>query len=62
VERIGGGGKVEKVVLSDGTEIKADVVILGIGAVANVDLAQKAGLRIGLTGSIARHRRASAGR
>jgi NADH oxidase (H2O2-forming) len=52
VERIGGGGKVEKVVLSDGTEIKADVVILGIGAVANVDLAQKAGLRIGLTGSI----------
>jgi NADH oxidase (H2O2-forming) len=52
VERIGGDGKVEKVVMSDGTEIKADVVILGIGAVANVDLAQKAGLRIGLTGSI----------
>jgi NADH oxidase (H2O2-forming) len=53
VDKIGGDGKVEKVVLSDGTEIKADVVILGIGAVANVDLAQKAGLRIGLTGSIA---------
>jgi NADPH-dependent 2,4-dienoyl-CoA reductase/sulfur reductase-like enzyme len=53
VAKIGGDGKVEKVVLSDGTEIKADVVILGIGAVANVDLAQKAGLRIGLTGSIA---------
>jgi NADH oxidase (H2O2-forming) len=52
VERIGGDGKVEKVVMSDGAEIKADVVILGIGAVANVDLAQKAGLRIGLTGSI----------
>jgi len=53
VERIAGDGRVEKVLLSDGTEIKADVVILGIGAVANVDLAKKAGLRIGLTGSIA---------
>jgi NADH oxidase (H2O2-forming) len=53
VERIAGDGKVEKVILSDGTEIKADVVILGIGAVANVDLAKQAGLRIGLTGSIA---------
>ena len=53
VEGIGGDGRVEKVLLSDGTEIKADVVILGIGAVANVDLAKKAGLRIGLTGGIA---------
>jgi NADH oxidase (H2O2-forming) len=53
VEKIAGGGKVEKVVLSDGDEIKADVVILGIGAVANVDLAKQAKLRIGLTGSIA---------
>jgi NADH oxidase (H2O2-forming) len=53
VDRIAGDGKVEKVVLSNGDDIEADVVILGIGAVANVDLAQKAGLRIGLTGSIA---------
>jgi NADH oxidase (H2O2-forming) len=53
VKEIAGDGKVEKVVLSDGDEIKADVVILGIGAVANVDLAKKAGLRIGLTGNIA---------
>jgi NADH oxidase (H2O2-forming) len=53
VEEIGGNGRVEKVLLSGGTEIKADVVILGIGAVANVDLAKKAGLRIGLTGGIA---------
>jgi NADH oxidase (H2O2-forming) len=53
VEKIAGDGRVEKVILSDGTEIKADVVILGIGAVANVDLAKQAGLRIGLTGSIA---------
>ncbi len=53
VAQIAGDGKVEKVVLSSGDEIEADVVIVGIGAVANVDLAQKAGLRIGLTGSIA---------
>jgi NADH oxidase (H2O2-forming) len=53
VEEIGGNERVGKVLLSDGTEIKTDVVILGIGAVANVDLAKKAGLRIGLTGGIA---------
>ena len=53
VEKIAGNGRVEKVVLSNGDEIKASVVILGIGAVANVDMAQKAGLRIGSTGSIA---------
>ena len=53
VDKIDGDGKVERVILSDGSEIRADVVILGIGAVANVDLAQRAGLRIGLTGSIA---------
>ena len=52
VERIGGNGHVEKVVLSDGTEIEADTVIVGVGAVANVDLAKEAGLRIGLTGGI----------
>ncbi len=53
VEQISGNGKVEKVILSDGTEVKADAVILGIGAVANVDLARKLGLRIGLTGGVA---------
>jgi NADH oxidase (H2O2-forming) len=53
VEKIGGNGKVETVTLSDGSEIKADTVILGIGAVADVDLARKAGLRIGLSGGIA---------
>jgi NADH oxidase (H2O2-forming) len=52
VEQIGGNGLVEKVILSGGTEIKADTVIVGVGAVANVDLAKKAGLRIGLTGGI----------
>jgi len=53
VERISGDGKAGKVVLSDGTDVKADVVILGVGAVSNVDLAKKAELRIGLSGSIA---------
>jgi NADPH-dependent 2,4-dienoyl-CoA reductase/sulfur reductase-like enzyme len=52
VEQIAGNGHVEEVVLSDGTRIKADSVIVGVGAVANVDLAKKAGLRIGLTGGI----------
>jgi len=53
VERISGNGKVERVILSDGTEIQADTVIVGVGAVANVDLAKRAGLRIGLTGGVA---------
>ena len=53
VNSINGNGRVERVVLSDGSEIGADVVILGIGAVADVKLAKKAGLRIGLTGGIA---------
>ncbi len=52
VQRISGNGKVEKVVLSSGDEIEANVVIMGIGAVASVDLAKKAGLRIGLTGGV----------
>ncbi|MBN1317239.1 MAG: FAD-dependent oxidoreductase [Anaerolineales bacterium] len=53
VARIAGDGKVEKVILSDGSEIKAEAVILGIGAVANVDIAREMGLGIGLTGGIA---------
>jgi NADPH-dependent 2,4-dienoyl-CoA reductase/sulfur reductase-like enzyme len=52
VERVTGNGSVEKVILSDGVEIKADTVIVGIGAVANVELARQAGLEIGPTGSI----------
>ena len=52
VERIAGNGRVEKVVLSNGDEIDAEVVILGIGAVAYNDLARKAKLRIGLTGGV----------
>jgi NADPH-dependent 2,4-dienoyl-CoA reductase/sulfur reductase-like enzyme len=52
VSRIAGNGKVEKVILADGTEIEAGAVVLGIGAVANVDLARDMGLRLGPTGGI----------
>jgi NADH oxidase (H2O2-forming) len=52
VERLSGDGRVEKVILSNGEELKTDAVILGIGAVAYNELARKAKLRIGLTGGI----------
>ena len=47
-----GSEKVEKVKLEDGREIDADIVIYGIGAAANIDLAEKAGLVIGPTKAI----------
>jgi len=46
VEAITGTGKVEGVKLSNGETLKADVVILGIGAVPNMNLAEKIGLGI----------------
>ncbi len=53
VKEVAGDGRAERVILDDGSELKADLVILGIGAVADVGLAKKAGLHIGLSGSIA---------
>jgi NADPH-dependent 2,4-dienoyl-CoA reductase/sulfur reductase-like enzyme len=53
VAEIQGDGHVQSVRLSDGTAIPADVVILGVGAVPNVDLAKAAGLKLGPTGAIA---------
>jgi len=53
VERIEGDGKVSGIRLKDGSTIKADLVVLGIGAQANVELARAAGLPIGVTGGIA---------
>ncbi|MBN2310692.1 MAG: FAD-dependent oxidoreductase [Candidatus Hydrogenedentes bacterium] len=53
VVAINGNSAVESVQLSDGTELEADLVVMAIGAAANVDLARDAGLHIGLTGSIA---------
>jgi NADPH-dependent 2,4-dienoyl-CoA reductase/sulfur reductase-like enzyme len=53
VREVAGDKRAEKVVLDDGSELPADMVILGIGAVANVELARKAGLELGPTGSVA---------
>jgi len=47
-----GDGKVEAVKLSSGQTIKADAVIMGIGAAASVGLAKEAGLEIGPTRGI----------
>jgi len=47
-----GDEKVEEVELSSGEKITADMVIMGIGAVANAELAKKIGLEIGPTKGI----------
>jgi len=52
VEAILGDNKVSGVKLSDGKELKADVVILGVGATPNSELAKKADLQIGPTRAI----------
>ncbi|MBA7568251.1 NADH oxidase [subsurface metagenome] len=52
VTSIEGNGKVTGVKLASGTILPADMVIVGIGTVANIDLAKKANLRLGPTGSI----------
>ncbi len=53
VSEIVGSGKVESVLLSDGSSIAADVVILGVGATPNVEIAKAANLELGPTGAIA---------
>ncbi len=53
VAEIQGNGKVESVRLSDGTSIPAEVVIFGVGAVPNVEIARAAHLKIGPTGAVA---------
>ena len=47
-----GNSSVEKVSLESGKDIEADLIILGIGAKANSDLAKDAGLEIGPTQGI----------
>jgi len=47
VVSIEGGDMVESVKLASGKEIKADLVILGIGCVPNSQLAEKVGLELG---------------
>jgi 3-phenylpropionate/trans-cinnamate dioxygenase ferredoxin reductase subunit len=44
VTRLEGAGRVERVVCADGSTHAADLVVVGIGAVANMDLARDAGL------------------
>ncbi|MFC1802880.1 FAD-dependent oxidoreductase [Thermoproteota archaeon] len=56
VEAFLGNGTVERVKLSSGKEIDADMVIIGIGSKANTLLAQNAGLEIGPTKGIAVNR------
>lgn len=53
VKRLVGKKGVEGVELADGKTLPAQAVILGIGASANVSLAQQAGLHIGATGGVA---------
>jgi NADPH-dependent 2,4-dienoyl-CoA reductase/sulfur reductase-like enzyme len=52
VTEIEGNHKAEGVRLADGARLDADMVVLGIGTVPNVDLAGNADLRLGPTGSV----------
>jgi len=52
VEAILGDDTVTGVRLAGGEELKADMVILGIGAVPNTELAKKAGLELGFNNTI----------
>ena len=46
VEKLVGASSVEAVVLSDGTRVDADVVVLGVGVTPRVELAKAAGLAV----------------
>lgn len=46
VRELRGAGRVESVVLADGTDLPADVVVVGIGAWPTVDLAMAAGIEV----------------
>lgn len=52
VEVILGDNRVTGVKLSNGEEIRADAVIMGVGATPNVELARNAGLQIGSTKAV----------
>jgi 3-phenylpropionate/trans-cinnamate dioxygenase ferredoxin reductase subunit len=45
-EITGSGGKVQRVLLANGTKYPADLVFVGVGVVPNIELARDAGLRI----------------
>lgn len=46
VEALEGDGQVQSVALSNGTSVPADLVVAGVGAALNVELAAEAGLRV----------------
>src|SRR6202008_3937515 len=46
VERFEGNGHVERIVLRDGTVLPATLVVVGVGVMPNVELAQQAGLGV----------------
>ena len=46
VERIAGDGRVERVTLSDGSTIDADVVVVGIGVIPNTEWLDGSGLEV----------------
>ena len=46
VEKFEGEGRIEKVCLDDGVELKCDLAILAIGAKGNTSLAEEAGLEV----------------
>jgi NADPH-dependent 2,4-dienoyl-CoA reductase/sulfur reductase-like enzyme len=46
VERLEGQGRVERVVLSDGSQLEADLVIVGIGVVPNVAWLRDSGVEL----------------
>ncbi len=52
VQSIQGNGSVQFAKLTNGAEVKCDMVIIGIGVVPNVELAKRAGIEIGPTGGI----------
>ncbi len=56
VVELEGDKEVKTVKLASGKVLKADMVILGIGSVANVDLAVDSGLELGLTKGVAVNR------
>ncbi len=47
VDSIEGNGRVERVVLADGTSVAADVVVVGIGVIPNTEWLEGSGLELG---------------
>lgn len=47
-----GDGRAERVVLSDGQTLPADLVVVGAGSLINTDLARKAGLKLDRQGAV----------